>query len=57
MSPALHWGFESLHEQMWQCVFHGVRKISPAVLVLQDIDPVVDDSNRSYFLNQLDGQA
>lgn len=42
-------------EQMWQGVFHRARKISPAVLVLEDLDSVVDDSNRSFFLNQLDG--
>ncbi|MEM7557589.1 MAG: ATP-binding protein [Planctomycetota bacterium] len=42
-------------EQMWQGVFRRARKISPAVLVLEDLDSIVDDSNRSYFLNQLDG--
>lgn len=42
-------------EQMWQEVFDRARGLSPCVLVLEDLDALVTDENRSYFLNQLDG--
>lgn len=42
-------------EQLWQRVFDRARQLKPCVLVLEDLDSMVDDDNRSFFLNQLDG--
>ena len=42
-------------EQLWQQVFERARKLRPCVLVLEDLDSLVNDQNRSFFLNQLDG--
>lgn len=42
-------------EQMWQIVFERARGLRPCVLILEDLDSLVDDQNRSFFLNQLDG--
>ena len=42
-------------EQMWQQVFDRARGLRPCVLVLEDLDALVDEENRSFFLNQLDG--
>lgn len=42
-------------EQMWQQVFDRARGLRPCVLVLEDLDALVTDENRSFFLNQLDG--
>ena len=42
-------------EQMWQKVFDRARGLRPCVLVLEDLDSLVNDRNRSFFLNQLDG--
>lgn len=36
-------------------VFTRARVLSPCVLVLEDIDSMIDDGNRSFFLNELDG--
>ena len=42
-------------EQMWSQVFDRARGLRPCVLVLEDLDSLVTDENRSFFLNQLDG--
>ncbi|MGI9457760.1 MAG: AAA family ATPase, partial [Aeoliella sp.] len=42
-------------QQMWQKVFDRARGLTPCVLVLEDLDTLVNDENRSFFLNQLDG--
>lgn len=42
-------------EQLWQEVFDRARGLTPCVLVLEDLDSLVNDQNRSFFLNQLDG--
>lgn len=42
-------------EQLWQQVFDRARGLRPCVLVLEDLDSLVTDENRSFFLNQLDG--
>lgn len=42
-------------EQMWHKVFDRARGLRPCVLVLEDLDSLVTDENRSFFLNQLDG--
>lgn len=36
-------------------VFDKARQLSPCVIVLEDLDTLIDDRNRSFFLNQLDG--
>lgn len=42
-------------EQLWQTVFDRARGLRPCVLVLEDLDSLVTEENRSFFLNQLDG--
>ena len=36
-------------------VFEKARAEAPCVLVLEDLDSLINDGNRSFFLNQLDG--
>ncbi|KAH9844113.1 P-loop containing nucleoside triphosphate hydrolase protein [Rhodofomes roseus] len=36
-------------------VFDKAREMAPCVLILEDLDSLINDSNRSFFLNQLDG--
>ncbi|KAG6854888.1 hypothetical protein C0991_012078 [Blastosporella zonata] len=36
-------------------VFNHARKLTPCVLILEDLDSLINDANRSFFLNQLDG--
>ena len=36
-------------------VFDKARESAPCVLVLEDIDALINDENRSFFLNELDG--
>jgi SpoVK/Ycf46/Vps4 family AAA+-type ATPase len=36
-------------------VFRKARAEAPCVLILEDLDSLINDSNRSFFLNQLDG--
>jgi SpoVK/Ycf46/Vps4 family AAA+-type ATPase len=36
-------------------VFARARMATPCLLVLEDIDSMIDDENRSFFLNELDG--
>lgn len=38
-------------------VFARARRIAPCVLVLEDLDALVTDETRSFFLNELDGFA
>ena len=38
-------------------VFDRARKASPCILVLEDLDSLVTEENRSFFLNELDGFA
>ncbi|MEA5605508.1 ATP-binding protein [Nostoc sp. UHCC 0252] len=38
-------------------VFNQARQSAPCVLVLEDIDSLLNDENRSFFLNELDGFA
>jgi len=38
-----------------QYVYKTVRRTRPCILVLEDLDSLIDDSNRTYFLNELDG--
>lgn len=36
-------------------VFGKARAEAPCVLILEDLDSLINDGNRSFFLNQLDG--
>ncbi|KAJ7781058.1 P-loop containing nucleoside triphosphate hydrolase protein, partial [Mycena metata] len=36
-------------------VFEKARQLAPCVMVLEDLDALITDQNRSFFLNQLDG--
>lgn len=36
-------------------VFKRARDSAPCILVLEDLDSLVDDTNRSFFLNEMDG--
>ncbi|KAI9001372.1 P-loop containing nucleoside triphosphate hydrolase protein [Trametes punicea] len=36
-------------------VFSKARQMAPCVLILEDLDALINDGNRSFFLNQLDG--
>jgi len=38
-------------------IFDRAREVAPCILVLEDIDALVTDQNRSLFLNELDGFA
>ncbi|OBZ77167.1 putative ATPase YjoB [Grifola frondosa] len=36
-------------------VFDKARQMAPCVVILEDLDSLINDRNRSFFLNQLDG--
>jgi ATPase family associated with various cellular activities (AAA) len=36
-------------------VFRRARMMSPCLVVLEDLDALIDDENRAFFLNELDG--
>ncbi|KAK6517065.1 hypothetical protein TWF506_006943 [Arthrobotrys conoides] len=36
-------------------IFEKAREQSPCFLIWEDLDSIIDDSNRSFFLNELDG--
>lgn len=36
-------------------VFNKARQLSPCVVILEDLDSLINNQNRSFFLNQLDG--
>src|SRR4029077_18785777 len=44
------------HAQI-RSVFERARKTTPCLLVLEDLDSLINDLNRSFFLNELDGFA
>ena len=44
------------HESL-ETIFGVARATAPCVLVLEDLDALVDDNNRSFLLNELDGFA
>ena len=51
-------GFKSeddTEEQNMSEVFKRARMTCPCVLVLEDLDSMVDEDNRAFFLNELDG--
>lgn len=42
-------------EGAMQEVFDKARELSPCVLIMEDMDSLINDRNRSFFLNQMDG--
>lgn len=42
-------------EQLLKTVFDRARKLRPVFLIFEDLDALVTEDNRSFFLNQLDG--
>jgi AAA+ superfamily predicted ATPase len=38
-------------------VFRRARQTAPCLLILEDLDALVDEQNRAFFLNELDGFA
>ena len=42
-------------EQSMSEVFKRARMTAPCVLVLEDLDSMIDNDNRAFFLNELDG--
>ncbi|HVT10844.1 MAG TPA: ATP-binding protein [Fimbriimonadaceae bacterium] len=46
----------TIHGNMAQA-FHRARETAPCLLVLEDIDTLVDKTNLSFFLNEMDGFA
>ncbi|MBS1702179.1 MAG: ATP-binding protein [Armatimonadetes bacterium] len=50
----------SQHLSPQRCVanaFARAREISPCLMVFEDLDTLLDETNRSFFLNELDGFA
>jgi len=49
--------FESYggEEYAMKMVFDYARSMSPCILILEDLDSLINDRNRSYFLNEIDG--
>lgn len=43
--------------ELLETIFSVARSAAPCVLVLEDLDALVDDDNRSFLLNELDGFA
>lgn len=44
-------------QQNIQDVFERARQATPCILVMEDLDSLINDGNRSFFLNELDGFA
>ncbi|EAU84381.2 ATP-dependent Zn protease [Coprinopsis cinerea okayama7 len=42
-------------EQAMNDVFNKARQLAPCVIILEDLDSLITDRNRSFFLNQVDG--
>lgn len=38
-----------------QAIFRKARQLAPCYLVFEDLDSIVSDGVRSYFLNEVDG--
>ncbi len=52
--------FVSAHETPQEnihCVFERAREVTPCILVLEDLDSLITDTTRSFFLNEMDGFA
>jgi len=40
-----------------EAIFKRARKLSPCILVFEDLDSLINDGNRTVFLNEMDGFA
>jgi hypothetical protein len=49
-----HYGTDLDHMRQ---VFTRARRTTPCIVVLEDLDSLIDQNNRSFFLNELDGFA
>lgn len=38
-------------------IFNQARRESPCILIFEDLDSIINDDNRSYFFNEIDGIA
>lgn len=49
--------FDGCRGQKWsiQAIFTHARLMAPCLLIFEDLDSLVDDKVRSYFLNEVDG--
>src|SRR5205807_1697123 len=47
----------SPNEYSMRAVFQRARASAPCILVLEDLDALVTDQSRSFFLNEMDGFA
>jgi AAA+ superfamily predicted ATPase len=50
--------FKTEYESSHTCIrraFKRARDTAPCLLILEDLDSLVDDENRSFFLNEMDG--
>lgn len=36
-------------------IFQRARQEAPCLLIFEDLDSLIDDANRSFFLNEVDG--
>ena len=53
-------GFKSEYateQENMRLVFERARMTTPCLVVFEDLDSMIDDKNRSFFLNELDGFA
>lgn len=48
--------YQSDHDSI-RAVFAQARRTTPCILVLEDLDSLVTEENRSFFLNEMDGFA
>ena len=48
--------YQTEHD-MIRAVFDRARKSAPCLLVFEDLDSLINDKNRAFFLNELDGFA
>jgi len=46
---------DNCHEDAITTIFRRARKLAPCLLAFEDIDGLVNDTNRTVFLNELDG--
>lgn len=47
----------STPEENMRRVFKRARNTTPCLLILEDLDSLIDDKNRAFFLNEMDGFA
>lgn len=52
MTESLDWGGD---EAGIKDIFARARAEAPCLLVLEDLDSLITDMNRSFFLNEVDG--